>query len=480
MKNNSRNIFSSIFFVTIISKVIYSEQLPIGSTIYYSRNTKCAIYKDDDSKICLENGDLYKLKGETEYLYSYLEFTNYSESNYYELNLYKIKDDSINIHVIITYFLNTNELIFKYYSISINNNNINSQTDFTYYNESLKPINKGINCQTRDGHYQFICFYLNKDKEVVQMDINPINNTHNVSVEFQFAKINNPNDLDSKKTIIMSSLFKDKYKFYFPKNDDKFYIYMRKNGIFEFSDNSNNEIGQFEFNGLNSKKIFIFGVFNENSVNEIIAPPEHSIITFIPDTDLNNIVNKVFGNSCHLKYATEEANIYFLKMNQDLNDFLFPENEHYINIEQIRDNTIINHYYTYISEETNRINGIKEINKLDFDIKKDEILGKMKDIMNDVDIEKTYEYKTNDFNILIYPINSELIENKTHIDIADCEYDLKQYHQLSNESIIAFFQLEIINENERSLINQVEYQAFDQNRNLLDISKCNNSNIKIH
>ena len=40
--------------------------------------------------------------------------------------------------------------------------------------------------------------------------------------------------------------------------------------------------------------------------------------------------------------------------------------------------------------------------------------------------------------------------------------------------------MEIKNNNERSLVNQVEYQVFDENNNPLDLSKCNNSNIKVY
>ena len=39
--------------------------------------------------------------------------------------------------------------------------------------------------------------------------------------------------------------------------------------------------------------------------------------------------------------------------------------------------------------------------------------------------------------------------------------------------------MEISNKNERSLINQVEYQVFDEQKNPLDLSICNDSNIKI-
>ena len=39
--------------------------------------------------------------------------------------------------------------------------------------------------------------------------------------------------------------------------------------------------------------------------------------------------------------------------------------------------------------------------------------------------------------------------------------------------------MEISNGNEKSLINQVEYLVYDEEKNSLDLSKCNNSNIKI-
>ena len=135
---------------------------------------------------------------------------------------------------------------------------------------------------------------------------------------------------------------------------------------------------------------------------------------------------------------------------------------------------------TIIIPDTNpNQNTLNEINILKLDKTKEEILKDINTIMKDVNIEETYEYTTKGFNLLIYPINSKLIENKTHIDLSECEYTLKQYYQLPNDSIIAFFQMEISNTNERSLINQVEYQAFDKDKNPLDMSKCNDSNIKI-
>ena len=61
----------------------------------------------------------------------------------------------------------------------------------------------------------------------------------------------------------------------------------------------------------------------------------------------------------------------------------------------------------------------------------------------------------------------------------ECEFTLKNHYHLPNESIITFFQMEISNTNERSLVNQVEYQVYDENKNILDLSICNDTNIKI-
>ena len=172
----------TLFFSSLLN-LLKSEGLPEGSTIYYSTNNKCVIY-GGEHKICLENRELYNYR---DIKIKILEITDYSESNYYELNLYRT--DNVHRNCIITYFSDKNELTFKYYNISIHNE-VYDQKEYTYFNTSLNPLNKGINCQTKDWEYKFICFYFNKDKDVVKMDIKPIENTFNVTIDFQVGKIN--------------------------------------------------------------------------------------------------------------------------------------------------------------------------------------------------------------------------------------------------------------------------------------------------
>ena len=92
----------------------------------------------------------------------------------------------------------------------------------------------------------------------------------------------------------------------------------------------------------------------------------------------------------------------------------------------------------------------------------------MKD--DNIIIGETYEYQGDCFNVLFYKINSELLKNKTHIESFKC---------LSNKSSVTFFQMEILNENKKSSVNKVEYQAFDEQKHKIDLSQCNNLNIKI-
>ena len=60
--------------------------LPIGSTIYYSRNIKCSSY-NTSSSICLVNENLYKIEEENQHELL-LNISEYSDYFYYKLNTY--------------------------------------------------------------------------------------------------------------------------------------------------------------------------------------------------------------------------------------------------------------------------------------------------------------------------------------------------------------------------------------------------------
>ena len=446
MKNNSEIILSLSLFFALIINVLNNEPVSEGSTIYYSTNNKCSFY-ENNQKICLENEKLKKND------HKLLTISNYSQSNYYELNLYKTNDDNGFIHCIITYFSDRNNLVFKYYHININNNNY-EQKDYSYYNTLLKPLNKGINCQAKDWDYQFICFYLNKDKDVVKMDIKNINNANNmlvVTIDFQIGKINNINNLYEGNILIMSSLFKDKYKFHHHSEHHSFYIHFNINTEFIFSQNSINEFGDKEFEKYIQGQTYAFVTFKNynDGQSTSISNPKNNIFVL----ESNSFVE--FKDSYYSNlYFTEKINIFILRFSNEIGNYKFIYSDSDTN------------------EETETNINTNEIKHLELNYGTiEDIIDNIDEIMKDnVNLGETYECEKENYSIFVYPINSKLLDKKTHIESFEC---------LSNKSAVTFFQIEIKNDNKKSLVNKVEYLAFDEQKNKIDLSQCNNSNIKI-
>ena len=71
------------------------------------------------------------------------------------------------------------------------------------------------------------------------------------------------------------------------------------------------------------------------------------------------------------------------------------------------------------------------------------------------------------------------IPNSTFIDFSSCESILRAHYTIPDTSIITLLQFEVNNYDEQSLINNVGYQAYDEDRNPLDLSLCNDTNIQI-
>ena len=115
-----------------------------------------------------------------------------------------------------------------------------------------------------------------------------------------------------------------------------------------------------------------------------------------------------------------------------------------------------------------------EINKT-----KEDLINNLTEILNKIEIGKKYEFKGDDFIILVRPTNSTYLENSTHINFSECENILRNASNISASRLLTFLQMEINNLNEKSLVNKVEYQVYDENTTLLDLSLCNNININI-
>jgi len=111
---------------------------------------------------------------------------------------------------------------------------------------------------------------------------------------------------------------------------------------------------------------------------------------------------------------------------------------------------------------------------------KEEIINNIEDLMADKEIGKNYEIKGDDFKLIIKPTNSPPLPNTTHVEFDECEKILRKEYNISNTSIITFFQMELFNEDNKALYNQIKYTTYDDQLKELDLSLCKDVNTQIH
>ena len=107
------------------------------------------------------------------------------------------------------------------------------------------------------------------------------------------------------------------------------------------------------------------------------------------------------------------------------------------------------------------------------------LLLNITDILKDKEAGKTYKIKGEDYEIIIKPANSTREPNATYINFTECESLLRNHYNISESSYITLLQLELYNNYSKSLINQVEYELYDENFTKLNLNLCNNKNIQI-
>ena len=174
------------------------------------------------------------------------------------------------------------------------------------------------------------------------------------------------------------------------------------------------------------------------------------------------------------------TNIYNAQ-NSNLKDIItdIKINSDYINksISDIVDNYTFSEIESTITEKVVVIGNI-EIIKRELNENKEELIEIIPNIIDSIEIGKNYEITGEDFIMTIKPTNIS-IDNSTYVEFISCENILREHYNISESRILTFLQLEIDNKNDKSLVNQVGYQVYDDNKTLLDLSLCNDTNIQI-
>ena len=122
------------------------------------------------------------------------------------------------------------------------------------------------------------------------------------------------------------------------------------------------------------------------------------------------------------------------------------------------------------------------------DFIKDEIIIDLNKTIERIDKNKSYNIIGNDFVAQIIPIDSSDQNNidknneiftSSYTNFTECEKILRNAYDIQSPRKLTFVQIELNNTNNNILVKQVEYQVYDDNNNLLNLSLCEKENITI-
>ena len=119
----------------------------------------------------------------------------------------------------------------------------------------------------------------------------------------------------------------------------------------------------------------------------------------------------------------------------------------------------------------------------------EEIMANIKEIVNKIDIDKNYKIQAQNYIAQVSPINY-LDPNKnnaiffplTYANFTECEKTLREEYGINSSRKITFIEIQTNNTIDDILVNEIDYQAYDDEKTFLNLSLCEdkNKNIKVH
>ena len=402
---------------------------------------------------------------------------------------------------LICFFENSsNELVASIFNVDINNKNIE-------YNFSIPKINGGAkiikSIFSSDLRKFLVCYikeekncdcltYLLSSNEWVNDPINYLNNCLVKIISFNLQYF------DSLNYYILSC-FQSEKEFGFVKLNKNFEIYEEENVNYHLSsslvENCNDLSLASLVNDTDSNIIKIYGICDNNTAKyeiQMVQSNPTTILTTIPrliPTTILTTIPRLIPTSIlttipRLVPTTILTTIPRLVPTTILTTVqkLIPTTI-ITTVQKMALTTILTTIqkmaFTSILTTNADTSNIKVIQEKSYKTL-EEIIDNLDTIIKDYDIHQIYEIFGNNYNIKISPINSKIYENiSTYIDFSNCENNLRIDNGLNSSSILTVYQIEIDNPNEKSLINNLEYVVYNENRERLNLLACKDDIIEI-
>ena len=352
---------------------------------------------------------------------------------------------------------------------------------YSFENDSFSEL-KEYDFHCKNDYHLSKFYYINKTGEFLFICINYENvtfarfdeNFNYIGKNLTF-KISEYNDIKSFSILYLNSgyyFISNIKENNFNKTNITIYI-IDLNYTHEASSISNNE---------DNTETSLTNEYHNSTTSLMLSSSLYSSI--INDNSSNNI-NSVNNSSTYAsynifptdQYSTEETSSNNLK-NISFSNIINSNDE----ILSLNSNIINNSHYTiyssFISPDEN-LPSSQDIIEETIYIKKENLINELDEIIDGIEIGKIYKKIGEDYSILIYPTNSTYLTSTTHVNFTQCESILRNTLEIPESSIITFLQIELENEDSKSLINQVEYQAYVDNDTPLNLSICNDAKIQV-
>ena len=121
----------------------------------------------------------------------------------------------------------------------------------------------------------------------------------------------------------------------------------------------------------------------------------------------------------------------------------------------------------------------EDIMKSKTNLSKEELENNLDNILELIEIGKNYEINGNNYNASITPINLLNPSKSAFIDLTVCEEILRKHYNLSKIELLTIFQIERDKNDKQALTDQVEYAVYNNKKQKLNLSYCDDIQIQI-
>ena len=381
--------------------------------------------------------------------------------------------------------------------------------DINFYNEISETIYSIKSWLYKENKISFMCytfeFYItecttyNSEENIWQEPIRlTTGQCMNYNFDMGFFYLNNTKEY-------LFYCFDGRYILNFFIFDQNLNLKRNSNNIYperKFTLNFNNKICSSEFIYFRKENKFLLYYINgDYDLFELeLCFNETSLFVCQNNTSDNNTINSntinIDTDIINISYAINDT-ININSFSSDIISETFNYNEFnsvntintFINSNTIISNKIINNIIDDNAINNNdKIDEIKNINFVNINnIKtaktnkiKEEIINHIDDIINQIDIGTNYKLIGEDYDIIVSPINNYKDLNLSYIDLGECENILRDKYNLKTDEIISIMAIEIDPLNEKVLRNQIEYNVYDEKKNKLDLSFCQDKYISVN